>query len=112
MELKNIYNDLENTKLQVFLQDEVLQEVVKKAVLFHSLYEGVLVPGVNADPMRNIAFFYVNGPSGVEERTDQQIATNLRVAKEAIFILERAFNSLKELKKSETVDLPKVNKAR
>ena len=87
MELKQCFNDKELSELQRFLQSPEMMEAVKKAILFHSLYEGVLLPGVNADPMRNFAFFFVNGHTGVEERTDEQIARNLRVAKEAVFIL-------------------------
>lgn len=87
-------NDNEKAAIQMFYESEVMREAVKK-VLLESLYEGTLVPGKKADPLKNLALVFVSQNLGAD---DSKIGANVRALYHGINALELGFNKLADIK--------------
>ena len=107
--MKDILSTQELKQIQLFIDNDVLKEAVRKVLLFCLYNSGVLKSDADSNPMTNFVFSFVQDRTG-NEKTDEEVGKALKVAFEGIRIIEGAFNdidSLKEVKeeKKETKNL-------
>lgn len=107
--LDEMLDDQEKLAIQMFIDNPVQAEAVKKILLF-SVYEaGMLKKGQPANPLRNFALSFV---SNQLDATNEQIGQKLRASWEGIQFIESAWQELELYKKQEPTSPKKENPAR
>lgn len=107
--LDNFLSDLEKTKIQLFIEDEVQAEAVRKVLLFSLYNNGVLKKGEKANPLVNFALGLVaNRP----DFTDEQLGRDLRASWNGINALEIGFSNLARYRKDDLEKVDVKNEAR
>lgn len=107
--LNEIFDDLEKSKVQAFLEDPVMSEAVKKALLCGIYYNGTLKKGKKANPLNNFTLGLV---SNKPDLSNEQIGSQLRAMWEGINALELGFSNLALFKETKKPILSPLNKAR
>lgn len=104
----DIFNDAEKTEIKKFLENKILMQAVKKAVLYGVYYSGTLKEGEDPDASRNFALalaFDITKPA-------EQLGLDLRACAEGIRMIEAGFKSLEELKEIKKEEKDTKNPAR
>ncbi len=108
--LDKILNDNERLAIQMFVDNEVQREAVKKVLLAEIYYNGVLKEGEAADPLRNFTLGLVSNLG--DRLRNEALGEQLRAAWEGINMLEVAFNQLSIYKREDEPKKAKDNPAR
>lgn len=96
--IDEILDDRERLALQMFIDNEVQQNAVKKVLLFSLYNNGTLTRGKKAEPMVNSAFGLVF-EANEKGYDDARLGRNLAVMFEGINTVEVAWNALSLYKK-------------
>lgn len=108
----------EKAALEKFALDPVAVEAVKKVLLEGVYYDGRLLAGKEADPMKNFILGYFSNskggmPAPVFSMNDADIGANLRAIIHAVSFVESAFKEIEKFKPVEVVEqAEKKNPAR
>lgn len=103
--------DIERQQVEIFCNNKVMFEAVRKVFLAGIYENGVLKPGVPHNPMKNWAMsFHDRMTSGV---TNENIGAEVRAFSWGLNEIERGFGRLLEIKpeKAEPETKKKPNKA-
>lgn len=109
--MKEILSDLEKNKINLFLEDKVMSNAVKKVLLEGVYYNGTMNPGDEIDPLRN----FILGAFSTQTASllsYEEKGKKLDVMMNAISMVESGFNNLENYKKVEAEKKDNVNKAR
>ena len=109
--LQDVLDDTERLALQVFVENDVQREAVRKVLLFELYNTGILEKGEATVPRRNFSFQLVlqaqaNGLS------DEGLGKQLRSVWEGINFLESGFKKLEDFRKKPQRSEGKSNPAR
>lgn len=107
--LNDILDDNEKAAIQIFYDNEVMREAVRKVLLAGVYYNGTLKKGVKPNPLTNFALGFVSNRG---ELPDEQLGAQLRSCWEGLNTLEVAFSTMAQFKKEEEPPKKVVNKAR
>ena len=109
--LKGILSDPEQLAVQMFIDNPLQYEAVRKILLYRVYNAGTLKPGVKADAQKNFAL-------GVVQLAEQQglspdvIVRRLLASLDAVNFIEAGFDDLKNFRKDPIVAPAKGNPAR
>lgn len=105
--LDEILDDNEKLAIQMFYDNELQREAVKKVLLAALYYNGVLLKGQKACPTMN----FLLAIAGRRDISDEQMGREARTAAEGVAALENGFDNLASYMKEELLK-PKKNPAR
>lgn len=109
-ELDKILDDQEKLAIQMFYDNTIQREAVKKVLLFGIYNNGVLRKGKPADPLLNFALGLVSNLGS--QIKNEELGAQLRAAWEGINLLELGFSNLAIYKKEKEQMVDKQNPAR
>ena len=88
--LNEFLDDREKLAIQMFVDNELQREAVKKVLLFELYNNGVLKKGQKAEPRRNSVF----GLVFTTNYDDKELGSHVRAMCEGINYLETGFNMM------------------
>lgn len=105
-ETTEILNEIEQSKIQGFVEDTILFEAVKKYLLYYLYQEGVITKGQPHKGNVNWALalaFNANAPAqlGGIPRTNEELGADIRAKAQAVQVIESGFKELADMKKVE-----------
>lgn len=103
--IDEILDDQEKLAVQMFIDNKVQHEAVKKVLLFGLYNNGTLQKGKKADPLANFTLGLVANAAELK-LTNEDLGEQLRSAWEGIQMIEIGWNGL-SLYKKESEPLPK-----
>ena|SRR3990167_7366319 len=104
-------NELEKEQVDVFVNNPVMYNAVKKIILSGIYFHGVLQAGEPAETKRNFMLGMASRHQGAGA-TNEVLGQDVRAADTAISMLEGGFQEIDKLKKVEITKKDKVNRAR
>ena len=99
-------SDAEKVKVASFMKDATMVEAVKKVLLAGIYYNGVLQPGMKANPAKNFALSF--DLSNNSKINNEQLGQDIRARIEGIAIVENSFKELGKI--AELASMPKAKK--
>ena len=107
-------SEQEKAALEKFASDPVTFEAVRKALLEGIYYDGTLLAGKEAEPMKNFILGYFSNskggmPAPIFSMSDEDMGANLREIIHGISFIESGFKDLAKYKPVEVAE-PKENK--
>lgn len=108
--LQEVLSDQEQLAIQMFVDNEVQREAVKKILLYGIYNIGTLKKGEPSDPTRNFAFGIVQ-TTEAQGLGDEMIGRRMRSAWEGAQFVESGFDELAMFKTEPKEPAPKSNPA-
>lgn len=108
--LQEVLSDQEQLAIQMFVDNDVQREAVKKILLYGVYNTGTLKKGEPSDPTRNFAFGIVQ-TTEAQGLGDDMIGRRIRAAWEGAQIVESGFQELAMFKTEKDELQPKSNPA-
>lgn len=91
--MQNILTDIEIAKIEAFNADTVMVQAVKKVLLQHIYFQGVITKGQDHNPLKNRALVLVGA-----DVSNEELGSHLRSLWEGVNALETGFNELELIK--------------
>ena len=92
------FSDIEKEKLAMFMDDTILKEAVKKALVKYLYHDGVLFPDKPAKPLSNFALNVYKGDSS-EMYSDEELGKLTKLRRLSIELVENAYKDLAQYKR-------------
>lgn len=94
-------NEIERAELAKFVGNKTLFEAVRKVILSGVYFDGVMIPGKPADPLRNFvlaSFTNANGmmPADMATKPDAEMGAKLRSIIQAVSMIDTGFETFSE----------------
>ncbi len=109
--LDSVLDDHEKLAIQMFYDNEIQREAVKKILLFGIYQNGTLQKGKAANPLNNFALGLASNAAELHLK-NEDLGEQLRAAWEGIQFVERAWLGMSLYKKDEDAKPKKENPAR
>lgn len=106
--LDRILDDNEKIAIKQFYDSEVMREAVRKVLLSSVYYNGILLPGEEADPTRNFMLTITNR----REMSNEEMGAQARAVAEGLAALENGFSALAAFKTEDVEKAEEKNPAR
>ena len=104
-------NDIEKSEVAAFLENETAYNAVKKVLLSGVYFDGVMVEGKDADPLKNFILGRL-AQQQVLMNDDKHMGALMRSIIDAISMIETGFAELEKCKPVKVEEKPKENKGR
>lgn len=98
-------NEIEQNEIQKFLENITLKEAVRKVILSGVYFDGIMVPGKPADPLKNFILGTMTTSANAFALTAEK-GMRIQSIIDAIAMVESGFRKLEELKLKEPVKEP------
>lgn len=98
--IDTILDDQEKLALQMFIDNDIQREAVRKVLLFGVYQSGTLKKGKEANPLNNFMLAYVSNAAELHLK-NEEIGEYARAAWEGIQLVENAFEAINAYRKLE-----------
>lgn len=109
--IDEVLSDQEKLAIQMFMDNEVQREAVKKVLMFGVYHNGTLRKDQPADPLLNFTLGLVSNAAELK-MSDADLGSQLRAAWEGVQFVELAWSMMSSYKKDAPEKSKKENPAR